>query len=165
MSEHAGDLTARWSGFPFNNDLGLVDWQQCAVESWVTGDDLGPYRGTIEVFTGDIRSWWTSRSLGRKGTFRVWLSAPVHWRSTSGSVRSHLRLVTRHRTTLARPLAWWCLHPAHSDSVLLGARWVCISRYKARRTTTSPFLLGSRTQVASACRSKFTEGWISHAAW
>jgi len=30
----------------------LHQWQQEAVKAWVTGDERGPYRGTLEVFTG-----------------------------------------------------------------------------------------------------------------
>jgi superfamily II DNA or RNA helicase len=30
----------------------LHHWQQEAVDSWVRGDDGGPYRGTLEIFTG-----------------------------------------------------------------------------------------------------------------
>jgi superfamily II DNA or RNA helicase len=30
----------------------LRDWQERAVQSWIEGDRVGPYRGTLEIFTG-----------------------------------------------------------------------------------------------------------------
>ena len=30
----------------------LFDWQNEAIQKWTQGDDLGPYRGTLEIFTG-----------------------------------------------------------------------------------------------------------------
>ncbi len=34
----------------------LQSWQEAAVEAWTSGDALGPFRGTIEVFTGGGKS-------------------------------------------------------------------------------------------------------------
>lgn len=41
---------------PIPDDLGLVSWQLEAVEAWVSGDAAGPFRGTVEVFTGGGKS-------------------------------------------------------------------------------------------------------------
>ena len=30
----------------------LQDWQRKAVEAWISGDAGGPFRGTLEIFTG-----------------------------------------------------------------------------------------------------------------
>lgn len=29
-----------------------MDWQEDAVQKWLEGDGQGPYRGTLEIFTG-----------------------------------------------------------------------------------------------------------------
>ena len=41
------DAPMRLSG-----SVSLVDWQEDAVRKWLTGDTLGPHRGTLEIFTG-----------------------------------------------------------------------------------------------------------------
>ncbi len=32
--------------------VSLVAWQENAVQQWIAGDDQGPFRGTLEIFTG-----------------------------------------------------------------------------------------------------------------
>ena len=39
-----------------SNDVALFDWQNEAVQKWASGDDEGPYRGTLEIFTGGGKS-------------------------------------------------------------------------------------------------------------
>ncbi len=37
---------------PVDVDFTLYPWQRLAVDSWIKGDAHGPYRGTLEIFTG-----------------------------------------------------------------------------------------------------------------
>ncbi len=39
-----------------SSDVVLFDWQSDAIQKWRTGDDHGPYRGTLEIFTGGGKS-------------------------------------------------------------------------------------------------------------
>ena len=39
-----------------SKDVMLFDWQNEAVRKWAIGDDEGPYRGTLEIFTGGGKS-------------------------------------------------------------------------------------------------------------
>lgn len=41
---------------PFASDIQLDPWQLSASDAWVEGDSVGPYRGTLEVFTGGGKS-------------------------------------------------------------------------------------------------------------
>ena len=40
----------------FSSGVELFDWQQDAVQKWLDGDDHGPFRGTLEIFTGGGKS-------------------------------------------------------------------------------------------------------------
>lgn len=45
-------IQAPGSPVRLSEEITLVGWQQEAVDSWITGDAEGPYRGTLEIFTG-----------------------------------------------------------------------------------------------------------------
>lgn len=35
-----------------SSGVSLVEWQEKAVQNWIEGDEQGPFRGTLEIFTG-----------------------------------------------------------------------------------------------------------------
>lgn len=41
---------------PFTLDVVLEPWQVEAADAWVSGDAIGPFRGTLEIFTGGGKS-------------------------------------------------------------------------------------------------------------
>ena len=41
---------------PFESDISLDPWQLEAADAWAAGDVIGPYRGTLEIFTGGGKS-------------------------------------------------------------------------------------------------------------
>lgn len=41
---------------PFALDIVLEPWQIEAADAWVSGDTIGPFRGTLEIFTGGGKS-------------------------------------------------------------------------------------------------------------
>lgn len=43
----------------------LYDWQKAAVDAWVSGDEGGPYRGTLEIFTGGGKTLIAMACLAR----------------------------------------------------------------------------------------------------
>lgn len=45
--------------------VSLHGWQQDAVERWLKGDDGGPYRGTLEIFTGGGKTLIALAALAR----------------------------------------------------------------------------------------------------
>ena len=59
----------------------LAPWQQRAVEAWVAGDGNGPFRGTLEIFTGGgktliaLECWM--RALAERPNTRLSIVVPT----------------------------------------------------------------------------------------
>ncbi len=57
QDEHTAPTSGELSGpVRFSSGVELFDWQQDAVQKWLDGDDHGPFRGTLEIFTGGGKS-------------------------------------------------------------------------------------------------------------
>ena len=61
MTDARNELPQADSATPENpvrmsKDVMLFDWQNEAVRKWMVGDDAGPHRGTLEIFTGGGKS-------------------------------------------------------------------------------------------------------------
>lgn len=46
------ELLAAHPPVRLSGELSLAEWQETAVQKWMEGDTQGPYRGTLEIFTG-----------------------------------------------------------------------------------------------------------------
>jgi superfamily II DNA or RNA helicase len=85
---------------PVKISISLVDWQLEAVRRWETGDDHGPYRGTLEVFTGGGKTLIALAAFACLSEsvpgIRLAIVAP-----TEALARQWVDSITRH-TSLAR---------------------------------------------------------------
>jgi superfamily II DNA or RNA helicase len=52
QDEHRSASGALPQAVRFSGGASLLDWQEKAVQQWIVGDDQGPFRGTLEIFTG-----------------------------------------------------------------------------------------------------------------
>lgn len=55
----------------------LADWQSVAVDAWVHGDDSGPNRGTLEIFTGGGKTLIAFACLERAAALEPAVKAAV----------------------------------------------------------------------------------------
>jgi superfamily II DNA or RNA helicase len=84
---------------PFALDATLEPWQVEAADAWVSGDGVGPFRGTLEIFTGGGKSLIALECMRRAAesapSLRVAIVVP-----TVALVRQWRRVITS-RTSLA----------------------------------------------------------------
>jgi superfamily II DNA or RNA helicase len=93
--------TALGSPVELAGALKLVDWQEQAVESWWKGDQKGPQRGTLEIFTGGGKTLIALAAFARVSAVdpqtRLAVVVP-----TEALARQWVTSLTRH-TSLTRP--------------------------------------------------------------
>src|SRR3954447_7717427 len=84
-------------------DFKLFPWQRAAVDRWVRGDSRGPFRGTLEIFTGGGKTLmalacWAEAGRLRPGT-RLAVVVP-----TEALARQWRDAVAEHTTVAAEEI-------------------------------------------------------------